>query len=232
MIEECNESRTKSKRDLSRIIQEQATIHERKTKEKLQVFKAKNQRLAASPWGKNWNLHLQNFEIHQGRLALGRKICRLGGLFNLAVQENKITACVITNEGTYNCQLKFNALESEKIEALQEICQQELTNLTDLLFGKISESLMTKIVATPHLLPDPQDLKINCNCMDYADLCEHAASILYAFGQHLDEHPEDFFKLRGLDLKLLIRQQFSENLQQPSPMTKDDIGRLFEIELN
>ncbi len=232
MIDESPESRSNTQQDVKRRLHAQATEYGKRHEINLQVFKVRSRKLSTSPWGRKWNHNLQNFEFYQGRLAMGRKICRLEGLFNLTLRENELEAFVVTLEGSYECNLQFQPLDPEQVEILQQVCLQELSNLSDLLTGKISDDLMNKIVATPHLLPEPQQIKVICNCLDYADLCEHAAGILYAFGQHLDDHPEDFFKLRGLDLSQMIRHQYHDKLKEKeTTMTKDDMSQLFDIQL-
>lgn len=75
----------------------------------------------------------------------------------------------------------------------------------DLLKGNLSPELL-RILCDPEsgLFPRPEEWRFSCSCPDWADLCKHAAAVLYAFGVMLDDQPELLFMLRGIDASILI----------------------------
>ena len=84
-------------------------------------------------------------------------------------------------------------------------CAGKVTNLLDLLQGRLSKEILQEI-ATPGtgLFPAPKEIKLSCSCPDWADMCKHVAAVLYGVGARLDETPELFFTLRGVDVQDLI----------------------------
>lgn len=71
-------------------------------------------------------------------------------------------------------------------------------------------------------------MAFSCSCPDWADLCKHAAAVLYAFGVMLDKQPELLFTLRGMDSSVLIPKA-----PEPVPGGEDaldvDAGSLSDI---
>ena len=52
--------------------------------------------------------------------------------------------------------------------------------------------------------PSPDEIKFNCSCPDWADMCKHVAAVLYGVGARLDTSPVLFFKLRGIDIEEFV----------------------------
>ena len=55
------------------------------------------------------------------------------------------------------------------------------------------------------LFPSPDEIGLSCTCPDWADMCKHAAAVLYGVGARLDARPELLFALRGVDMRSLSR---------------------------
>ena len=86
------------------------------------------------------------------------------------------------------------------------------------------------------LFPDPQEIRLSCDCPDYADLCKHLASVLYGVGIRLDDQPELLFLLRGVDHEELTETDLIDSIQQPLTnerprIATDDLSNVFGIEI-
>jgi len=85
------------------------------------------------------------------------------------------------------------------------------------------------------MFPSPKEIKLNCNCPDWADLCKHLAAVLYGIGARLDEKPELFFLLRGVDQNELFSADIADSLVDsaaPAAIADDDLNGIFGIELD
>ncbi len=91
------------------------------------------------------------------------------------------------------------------------------------------------------LFPSPQEIKLNCDCPDWAVMCKHVAAVLYGTGARLDDDPALFFVLRKANIQELISQTLEEGKKEwlnrskakSSRVIKDTGGlsQLFGIDL-
>ena len=77
--------------------------------------------------------------------------------------------------------------------------------MLQLLQGRFSDNVM-EIVSDPNqgLFPMPSEIKLACDCPDWAEMCKHIAAVLYGVGARLDHQPELLFLLRNVDHEELI----------------------------
>ena len=68
------------------------------------------------------------------------------------------------------------------------------------------ETLRAKIEieVPPDELAAPNEISFQCSCPDWAGMCKHVAATLYGVGVRLEEKPELFFELRGVDHTELV----------------------------
>jgi len=84
-------------------------------------------------------------------------------------------------------------------------CAGSIGSLVELLQGRLSQSVMERVCRKGDgLFPAPHEIKLECSCPDWADMCKHVAAVLYGVGARLDEKPELLFTLRAVDEKELI----------------------------
>ena len=93
-----------------------------------------------------------------------------------------------------------------------------------------------KVLTDPHdgLFPKPKEIRFNCSCPDYADMCKHVSAILYGVGVMLDRQPELLFTLRGVDQAELLSEASSTTLDELDPgneLGAMDLSELFGIDL-
>jgi len=77
--------------------------------------------------------------------------------------------------------------------------------MLELLQGKLSDYVMGIVTNCKNgLMPLPGEIKLGCDCPDWATMCKHIAAVLYGIGNRLDNQPELLFVLRGVDASELI----------------------------
>ena len=87
------------------------------------------------------------------------------------------------------------------------------------------------------LFPSPGEIKLECSCPDWADMCKHVSAVLYGVGARLDEKPQLLFVLRGVDENELIAsagQDFPLSRATPGAakvLNDTDVAALFGPEM-
>jgi uncharacterized Zn finger protein len=87
------------------------------------------------------------------------------------------------------------------------------------------------------LFPAPKEIDLDCSCPDWADMCKHVASVLYGVGARLDEKPELFFVLRGVDMQEILTAASASATEQVSTSATDttlagaDLADIFGVEI-
>ena len=108
-----------------------------------------------------------------------------------------------------------------------------MTSLIDLIQGKLSDEVM-ELICDPAfgLFPRYSELKPSCDCLDDAVLCRHAAAALYAIAPRLDDQPELFFTLRGIDPKRFFALEAIAGTESESDLSAEDLSAAFGIEID
>jgi len=160
--------------------------------------------IAKSFWGKAWCKHLEAFSDYENRLPRGRTYVRNGSVCHLGIGKEEAKAIVSGSE-MYKLSIHINPLDPKKWAVMKDRCKGKIGSLIELLQGKISDEIM-EVVTDPKngLFPHPKEIRFNCNCPDWADMCKHVAASMYGIGVRLDTEPELLFKLRGVNHEELI----------------------------
>jgi len=160
--------------------------------------------IAQTFWGKSWCTNLESYSDFANRLPRGRSYVRNGSVIDLRLEAGKVSA-LVQGSSLYKIEIGIAALPKKPWEQFTSRCAGKVTNLLDLLQGRLSKEILQEI-ATPGtgLFPAPKEIKLSCSCPDWADMCKHVAAALYGVGARLDEKPELFFTLRGVDVQDLI----------------------------
>ena len=161
-------------------------------------------KIATSFWGSAWCKHLESFSDYENRLPRGRTYVRNGSVLHLAILPGEVKALVQGSE-LYEETITITPMDKKKWQAIQNKCKGRVGSLIELLQGRISDEIM-RVVTDPEdgLFPKLSQIKLNCNCPDWATMCKHVAAVLYGIGARLDSQPELLFKLRGVDHNDLI----------------------------
>ena len=188
--------------------------------------------IARSFWGKAWCEHLEKFSDYSNRLPRGRTYVRNGSVCHLQISEGRIDA-MVAGRNIYTVLIKIDALPKKQWKKIQAQCEGSINSVVELLQGRLSDDVMRTVTDTQDgLFPNPSEIRLGCNCPDWADLCKHLAAVLYGVGARLDEDPSLLFLLRGVDQHDLIADEININAGDASTELDGDLAGIFGIELD
>ena len=199
------------------------------------VTAPKGKKLAAKFWGQSWQRHLESYADYESRLPRGRSYLRNGQVYNLEIVTGQVNA-IVAGEYLYEVKVVVAPLDAELWSEIKAACAGQISSMMDLLAGSLGDGAMKAILDRENgLFPEPRQIRVQCTCPDWADLCKHGAAVLYAVGLRFDEQPDTFFQLRGVDHSELLSAT-ADALSHPDAGTKtipdSDISALFGIELD
>lgn len=192
--------------------------------------------IARSFWGKGWCDHLESFSDFANRLPRGRTYVRNGSVCHLEIGPGQIKA-MVSGSRLYNVSISIAPLRATLWEGIKKQCSGEIGSFLELLQGKLSGRVMDIVADRQRgLFPGPRDIRLNCDCPDWATMCKHVAAVLYGIGNRLDDEPELLFQLRGVDAQELISTQLSIPGERPltrdNDLSDEDLGELFGIDFD
>ncbi|MCD6353903.1 MAG: hypothetical protein J7M06_06830 [Proteobacteria bacterium] len=157
-------------------------------------------------WGKSWNRNLERYADYSNRIGRGRSYVRHGAVLDLQIDAGKVESLVQgTREKPYSVSIKIKAIKKNIWREIKASCGGKLDSLQELLTGKFPKALGEIFMAQGSgLFPSPKEIKFSCSCPDWAYMCKHVAATLYGIGARLDEDPGLFFKLRKVEMKVLV----------------------------
>ncbi len=160
--------------------------------------------IASTFWGKSWCENLERYSDYENRLPRGRTYARNGSVIDLRIEAGKVQALVM-GSSLYKTNITVAAVPSKQWQEISADCAGSIDTLVELLQGKLSDAVMSRICRPANgLFPAPKELKFECSCPDWADMCKHVAAVLYGVGARLDKQPELLFTLRKVDAQALV----------------------------
>jgi uncharacterized Zn finger protein/DNA-binding XRE family transcriptional regulator len=202
----------------------------------IEPIEIQGRRIAHTFWGDAWCTHLERFSDFANRLPRGRTYVRNGSVCHLAIKKGKVEAIVSGSE-LYNVTIQIAPLSSARWETLRKQCAGQIGSMLELLQGQLSSQVMG-IVTDPAkgLFPQPGDIRLHCDCPDWADMCKHVAAVLYGVGARLDQKPELLFMLRKVDHQELISADLDMQAATTGPgkrrrLANQDLSSLFGIDI-
>jgi len=193
--------------------------------------------IARTFWGKAWCDNLEAYSDYENRLPRGRSYVRNGSVIHLQIGKGEISA-LVSGSSLYTVKVAIRRLEGTRWKALIEACSGQIDSLVELLQGRFARGVMEIITCKQRgLFPAPKQISMECSCPDGAIMCKHVAAVLYGVGARLDEQPELFFQLRGVDHSELMTAAGSSTGVKPAAKTdrllkSGDLSALFGIELD
>ncbi len=194
--------------------------------------------IARSFWGKAWCEHLESFSDYANRLPRGRTYVRNGSVCHLGVTEGAVEAKV-SGSSLYNVKVTIKTLPTTKWGRVKKSCAGRIGSLLGLLKGDLSDDVMAVVTdRADGLFPNPNEIKMACDCPDWAGMCKHIAAVLYGVGARLDEHPELLFLLRGVNHEDLIDVGADAVLsgvatgERAEQLAAGDLSEIFGIDLD
>jgi len=160
--------------------------------------------IAKTFWGKAWCDNLECYSDYENRLPRGRTYVRNGSVIDLKIAAGEVQAQVM-GSALYQVDIRIAAVPQKQWQAVGADCAGSIDSLVELLQGKLSKAVMTRICApNTGLFPTPKEVKFTCSCPDWASMCKHVAAVLYGVGARLDEQPELLFTLRQVEARDLV----------------------------
>jgi uncharacterized Zn finger protein len=194
-----------------------------------------SKKLCATFWGQAWCRNLESYQVYESRLPRGRSYLRQGKVYNLEIEPGKVCAEVAGAE-LYETSVIIQPLDAERWQEIVKNAAGQVGSMLDLLAGKLGDGLMTMLTDPEDgLFPKPKEIRFNCSCPDFADMCKHVSAVLYGVGVLLDTRPELLFTLRGVDQADLLSNASNSTITDLSANTGDlagaDLSALFGIDL-
>lgn len=191
-------------------------------------------KIAETFWGQAWCDNLERYQDFAYRLDRGRSYLRSGSVIDLKIEAGKVAAKV-SGSSLYSVVIQIDAVKPEAWRAIQRDCAGGIGSRLDLLAGRLSEPVMTRLCAErTGMFPAPSSIKFTCSCPDYATMCKHVAATMYGVGARLDNSPELLFTLRKVSADELIASALSELPAKPAArrvLATGGLAALFGLEL-
>jgi len=196
---------------------------------------AGQKKLCSTFWGQSWCRNLESYQQYESRLPRGRSYLRQGKVYNLEISSGELRAVVAGSE-LYQTSIHIKPLPKKQWQEIVAASSGQVGSMLDLLGGKLGDDLM-KVLTDPQsgLFPKPKEIRFDCSCPDFADMCKHVSAVLYGVGVQLDTKPELLFTLRGVDQAELLASASSAAISDLSSNSGDladtDLSALFGIDL-
>ena len=200
----------------------------------------RNGKIANTWWGKAWVKNLESYSDYSNRLPRGRSYVKNGAVLDLKISRGTVNAIVQGSRSRpYKIAITIKPIGRNNWKAVCSHCAGKINSLSELLDGRFPEDmaeLFTK--GGKGLFPSPREIKLECSCPDWANMCKHVAAALYGIGSRMDDDPSLFFTLRGADMEDLVTKAVevkSKSLLKKScssgRIIKDkNILKIFEID--
>ncbi|MCP4160492.1 MAG: hypothetical protein GY760_10490 [Deltaproteobacteria bacterium] len=220
-----DEKRAKAKKQLKSL---------KKVNRNIQPVILNGKALAKTWWGKEWNKNLERYADYSNRIGRGRSYVRHNAVLDLKIKPGEVTALVQGSDyDPYSLSISIKPITRKKWNEIKKICKGKMDSIKQLVGGKfpieIGEVFTRK---EKGLFPSPKEIKFNCDCPDWADMCKHIAAVLYGIGARLDEDPGLFFVLRKVNINDLISETVKESKKELLLKARKKTSRIIENESN
>ena len=226
----------------------QPTVWERKEKAARTIARLRKKGADLSPvelegrtiaktfWGKAWCDNIEAYRDFAYRLERGRSYVRSGAVIDLKIREGAVGALVIgSGRSPYEVAIRIDQMEKPAWDALVKRSSGKIASLMALAQGKLPKEMLEDF-CNPEtgLFPKPREIHFDCSCPDGASCCKHVAAVLYGIGARLDEQPELFFTLRGIDPDSIVAAEVVDTLTDgaANELENADLGDMFGIALD
>lgn len=161
-----------------------------------------------------------------------------GGMPSAADCERcRLDALVVgSGRSPYAVSIDIKTMAKAKWDGLVQRMSGKVSSMMALAAGKLPKELLEDFCnAETGLFPKPREISFSCSCPDGADCCKHVAAVLYGIGARLDDTPELFFTLRGVDAQSIISAATvvdTLTADASSELASDDLSDVFGISLD
>jgi uncharacterized Zn finger protein len=193
--------------------------------------------IAKSFWGKSWCINLERYSDFETRIPRGRTYVRNGSVLDLQIARGEVAA-MVAGSSLYKVKITIAPVTAARWKAICRDCAGAIDSVVELLQGRLAKGVMDRVCRQGDgLFPSPEEIKLSCNCPDWADMCKHVAAALYGVGARLDERPQLLFVLRGVDENELLANAGQDlALARAAPgaakiLDNSDVAALFGLEM-
>ena len=158
-------------------------------------------------WGAQWLQALTQID-HENRLPRGRSYANRGAVLNLEVADGRVRARVQgSRPRPYDFDIQVPAAATADATRLVKRLAADAGLIARLLNRELDPAVLqeTGRLGIPVFPTRWSDLKMHCSCPDWAVPCKHLAAVIYLLSQEIDGDPFLVFRLRGLDLPLMLQ---------------------------
>ena len=153
-------------------------------------------------WGNEWLKSLDNID-YENRIPRGASYARTGRVQKLTIQNNTITAKVSgTRIRPYAVKIIIPPFFENDVERLIN----ELMKYPNIISSLLNRELDPKVLSIAKdcglkIFPSKwNDLKMVCNCPDWAVPCKHIAAVVYMISREIDNNPFLVFQMHNVDI--------------------------------
>jgi uncharacterized Zn finger protein len=193
--------------------------------------------IAKTFWGKSWCTNLERYSDYATRVPRGRTYVRNGSVLDLQIAKGEVVA-MVAGSSLYKIKITIAPVKAARWKAICRDCAGAIDSLIELLQGRLAKGIMDRVCREGDgLFPSPEEIKLSCNCPDWAGMCKHVAAALYGVGARLDEKPQLLFVLRGVDEHELLADAGQDlALTRTAPVAAKilddgDVAALFGLEM-
>ncbi len=87
---------------------------------------------------------------------------------------------MVAGSELYKTQIAKAPVTRARWKAIRRDCAGTVDSLVELLQGRLAKGVMDRVCREGDgLFPAPKEIKFSCSCADWADMCKHAAAVLY-----------------------------------------------------
>ncbi|MDZ4757422.1 MAG: DEAD/DEAH box helicase [Bacteroidota bacterium] len=153
-------------------------------------------------WGQQWLKALDRIDF-DNRLDRGKSYARKGAVSTIKITNNIIEAKV---NGSRPKPYIVNIIVPPFFDPEKNIFLNNIKGNPLILSRLLNRELPTNLMEIAEknkvkLFPQSwQDIKLNCNCPDWAVPCKHLAAVIYMIANEIDQNPFLVFKLHNFDL--------------------------------
>ena len=199
---------------------------------------AGQKKLTTTFWGQAWCRNLETYQQYESRLPRGRSYLRQGNVYNLKIEPGKLSAIVAGSE-LYDAGITIQPLAKKQWQEIVAFSEGQVNSMLDLLAGKLGDGMMRVLTDKERgLFPKPKEIRFQCSCPDFADMCKHVSAVLYGVGVLLDTKPDLLFTLRGVDQAELLSHASDATVASiggdsgEGDLAGTDLSALFGIDLS
>ena len=153
-------------------------------------------------WGMAWLNSLSHID-YENRIPRGASYARKGAVTVLKINENIVDAKVKgTRVRPYKVKIVLPKFTREDIDRLIDAMLQKPALITSLFQRQLTPEV-ADIARQCGLKIFPakwSDLKMACDCPDWAVPCKHIAAVIYMLSREIDNNPFLVFEMHGVDL--------------------------------